>query len=424
MRFLTEIPLPHLELTGLDCDLTDSERSVLETVHRFASEVMRPAGAKLDRMAPDEVVAAGSPFFDFLKQLSELGVSPLAIAGLEPDVASRLLPLVAEELAWGDPGLTIAAIAGAFPALAAHLHGDPEVVDRFGSRLGCWLATQPDRGSDVADMEGTALAKGTRHNAGSLRARVTSTEVILSGQSSAWVSVGPVAETALAYVAADYGQGHHRADGTIEGVAVLVPLDVAGVSRGKPLDKLGQRALPQGEIYFDEVRVPRKYVIAGRETFHANFFTVLAFANMEMSASFTGVARAAFEHALAYSHERRQGGVPIIEHQTVRHRLFEMWRKTESARAMARRVANYNFKAPNPHVLASITAKVHCTQMAFEVANESVQIFGGNGLSRDYPVEKLLRDARAALIEDGENTVLGLVAADWLSRSFKSRTAR
>jgi acyl-CoA dehydrogenase len=424
MQFLTEIPLPALERTGLDMDLSDSERDVLETVHRFAAEVMRPIGMKLDRMTPEEVVADGSPFFDYMKQLDQLGISILGVAAQEPDVAARLVPLVAEEMGWGDAGLAIASVASAFPALAAHLSGDPELIEVFGARPGCWLATQPDRGSDVADLEGFVLDKGGKHNTGNLRARVTQDEVVLSGQSSAWVSCAPIAETALAYVAADYGDGFHRSDGTIEGVAVLVPLDLPGISRGRPLDKLGQRSLPQGELFFEDVRLPAKYVLAGREQFHPNFFSVLAFAGTEMCAVFTGVARAAYEHALAYTHERRQGGVPIIEHQSVRHRLFELWRKTESARALARRVSTYNFKAEAPHVLASVTGKVHCTQMAFEVTSEALQLFGGNGLTREYPVEKLLRDARAALIEDGENTVLGMVGGTWLSREYKARSGR
>lgn len=421
MQFLTEIPLPVLERTGLDADLSDSERDVLETMHRFAAEVMRPVAAKLDRMTPDEVVADGSPLFDFLKQLDDLGISVLAVAGLEPTVAARLLPLVAEEMGWGDAGLTILSIAGAFPALAAHLSGNPELIEVFGARRGCWLATQPDRGSDVADMEGFALDKGSRHNAGNLVARVEGDEVVLHGQSSAWVSGAPIAETALAYVAADYGDGFHRPDGTIHGMALLVPLDLPGVSRGRPLDKLGQRPLPQGELFFEHVRVPAKYVLADRDRFHGNFFSVLAFAGLEMSSVFTGVARAAFEHALAYTHERRQGGVPIIQHQSVRHRLFELWRKTESAREMARRITSYNLRGSAPHVLASATGKIHCTQMAFEVASEALQLFGGNGLTKEYPVEKLLRDARAALIEDGENTLLGIVAGSWLSREYQSR---
>src|SRR5438128_49949 len=139
------------------------------------------------------------------------------------------------------------------------------------------------------------------------------------------------------------------------------------------------------------------------------------------SATSTGVARAAFDHALAYVHERKQGGTAIINHQSVRLRIFDMWRKLEAGRALARRVFTYNYSAHGPHVLASVTSKTFCTQMALDVTNEAIQLFGSNGLTREYPLEKLMRDARAALIEDGENNVLALKGGTWLSRWYQSQ---
>jgi alkylation response protein AidB-like acyl-CoA dehydrogenase len=200
------------------------------------------------------------------------------------------------------------------------------------------------------------------------------------------------------------------------GIAVLIPFDSQGISRGKPLEKLGQRPLCQGEIFCDGVRVPQSYVVAGREDYERSFFSALTFANMEMGVAFTGLARAAYEHALAYVHDRRQGGANLIQHQSVKLRLFSMWQKVELCRAISRRAAWYNFVSGHPHLLASITAKTSVTQLAFEVAHEALQLFGGNGLTAEYPVEKLFRDARASLIEDGENNVLNLKGADWLSR--------
>ena len=148
-------------------------------------------------------------------------------------------------------------------------------------------------------------------------------------------------------------------------------------------------------------------------------FGVLTFANMEMGLTFTGLARAAYEHALHYCHERVQGGVPIIEHQSVKLRLFELWQKVETARATARRVATFNYLSEQPHVIASITSKSYVTQTAFEVASEAIQLLGGNGLTKEYPVEKLMRDASASKICDGENTVLKLKAAGLLSDWYK-----
>jgi alkylation response protein AidB-like acyl-CoA dehydrogenase len=132
-----------------------------------------------------------------------------------------------------------------------------------------------------------------------------------------------------------------------------------------------------------------------------------------MGQLFVGVARAAFELALDYAKERVQGGRPIFEHQSVRARLFRMFTKVEAARALARRVWSFT-STSFPQVHYSIASKVFCTNTAFEVASEAVQVFGGNGLSREYPIEKLLRDARASMIEDGCNEVLSLVGASRL----------
>jgi alkylation response protein AidB-like acyl-CoA dehydrogenase len=135
-------------------------------------------------------------------------------------------------------------------------------------------------------------------------------------------------------------------------------------------------------------------------------------ANIAMGQQFIGVARAAYDHALAYAKERVQGGVPIIEHQAVKARLFQLFMKLESARSHIRRVAiaEATTEGGVPFQYAA-SIKILATQTAFEIASEAIQMFGGNGLCREYPVEKIFRDARASLIEDGENNVLGLMAA-------------
>ena len=184
---------------------------------------------------------------------------------------------------------------------------------------------------------------------------------------------------------------------------------------------MGMRALCQGEIYFDNARVPLKYMIADADQGYSSFFGALTFANMEMGISFTGVARAALDHALAYVHERKQGGTEIINHQTVRARLFKMHQKVEACRAMAKRVFDYNYGPNGPHLLASATSKTYVTDTCVEVCSEAIQLFGGNGLTREYPLEKLFRDARASQIADGENNMLGLKAATWLSKAYKDK---
>ena len=146
-------------------------------------------------------------------------------------------------------------------------------------------------------------------------------------------------------------------------------------------------------------------------------------ANALMGATFTGCARSAYEHAHAYAHERKQGGVPIIRHQDVAKRLFHMARKVEISRAISRRAVTFNMTNHMPSLPVAMFAKTTSTQHAFEVASEAVQMFGGNGVTLEYPVEKIMRDARSSMIEDGCNEVLaikggmGLIDPDLLPAS-------
>jgi len=416
-----EMPLPTLGLAGLEADLSEEERAIQDAAHRFAEKVMRPIGEELDKMSPEEVIAEGSPLYSYLEQLRDSGILDLeTMVEMDYEQKARIIPIIFEELGWGDSGLAICALVVSLPAFAALGTGDPELIEQFGTRLGCWIATQPDRGSDIADMDATELYPGTKQNRPNLHARIEGDEVVLTGQSAAWVSAAPIAQTGLAYVPCDYGEGLYNEKGGLHQIAMLVDLDDPKVSRGKPLDKIGQRPLPQGELFFDDVRIPMKNVIAKGEKALGNFFGALAFGNMEMAFTFTGVARAAFDHALAYVHERKQGGTEIINHQSVRLRLFDLWRKVEASRGLAHRVAQYNYSSNGPHLLASVTSKTFVTQSSFEVASDALQLFGGNGLTKEYPIEKIMRDARAAMIEDGENNILSIKGAGWLSGWYKA----
>ena len=165
---------------------------------------------------------------------------------------------------------------------------------------------------------------------------------------------------------------------------------------------------------------PPTTVATGQDTIK-QFVGTLTFANMEMAATFTGVARSAFELALDYVHERKQGGAAIINHQSVQLRTFELWQKVEAARGLTHRVFNFNYSDNGPHLLASVTAKTYVTRTSFEVASEALQLMGGNGLTREYPIEKIMRDARASMIEDGENNILNLKGMRWLSRWYQDK---
>jgi alkylation response protein AidB-like acyl-CoA dehydrogenase len=232
-------------------------------------------------------------------------------------------------------------------------------------------------------------------------------EYVLNGQKSAWVSDGTIATHAALHVSLDPSKGMHGS-----GICIL-PLDLPGVTKGKPLNKIGQRALNQGEIFFDDVVIPKKYMVVSDYNLSLPLMRgILTNANSGMGVTFGGLAKAAFDEALKYAKERVQGGIPIIKHQNIKLKLVQMFRKVETARALARRTMAYNAaNAPMGSPIHAIVSKVTSTEAATEVAAEAIQIFGGNGLSKEYVIEKLFRDAKASMIEDGENSALSLAAA-------------
>ncbi len=394
-----------------EVDLTEEERAIQATAHRFAEEVMRPAGIKLDALAnPEDVIAKDSILWEVFKRHRALGFAELMAPGGDrtPAQQARLRCIITEEMGWGDSGLAIAFGVAGFPRMMAQMSGNAELIERFSADdcIGCWAGTEPDHGSDlIYYMRRPGTEQPGRPNC---LARKNGDFFVLDGQKSAWVSNGTIAKAAAMFCAVDMGDGQRR------DAAFLVPLDAPGVSKGKPLNKIGQRALNQGEIFFDHVRIPAKYMVIPPESYPFATEMILSTANGGMGSIFVGVAQAALDLALDYAKQRVQGGVPIFEHQNVKMRLFEMFRKVQAARALSRQVTLYNSTNIPPKLQLAVASKVTSTNTAFEVASSALQIFGGNGLSREYPIEKLLRDARASMIEDGCNDVLSLVAAESL----------
>lgn len=407
MKFNSALTMPAVGLSGFELPLAEEEAAIQASVHRFAKEVLRPVSRELDGMSAEEAVAPGSPFYSVFSEFGKLGLDPALLDELPPDMAVRIESLIGEELGWGDSGLAVSLGVAGFPLQMAIAAGNAELIDLCRGQIGCWMATQPDRGSDgqVFDMA-REWPEGQKSNIGNLTAKVTGDEIILNGQSSAWISNGTVAQVALGLLCADYGDGFFDADGRPYGIAVIIPLDVKGVSKGKPLSKIGQRSLPQGEIYFDNVKLPRRFALAERDGYYGAISSTWSQAGTHMSQVFTGVARSAFEYALQYCHERRQGGRILIDHQMTRLRLGEMLRRVETARAVARRSLSYARLSPQTHPYVTASAKVTVTEEAMAVVQEAFRLFGGNGTTREYPIEKLIRDTQSALIEDGENRVL------------------
>lgn len=412
-----------------------------EAVHRFAREEIRPIAREIDRMNPEEyaeIAAEGSPYWDVMRGLKgDLGahraVLPQEFGG--GGMSGREFHVLLEELAWGSPGLAIAFGVDIIPALFAVMAFDRDLEARFlepyladdeAAFQGCWGVTEPEHGSELV-MGETLLREGAGADADIPPPQATAEQDgddwVINGVKSSWISAAPMATHCALHVDMDPKGGD-------PGRLVLVDLDADGVTQGPPIEKLGQRDCPQGELVFDDVRVPASNVVLTSEMLHPDtgmvpFTQVLSFTSAGMAAVSTGLARAAFEEALAYARERKQGGRPIAEHQSVKAMLYEMFEAVETSRAYSRAVVEhvwernferFEFDASTRHALA---AQVYCKRTAFEVAHTALQVHGANGITKDYLIEKLFRDARVKLIEDGTTEILGLEAAESVVENYE-----
>jgi len=402
----------------LNKSVTPEQIALRDQMHRFAAEVIRPAAIELDKLTANEVIAPGSRLWDVIRQAYQQGYHtrgfPPALGGA--GLGQLESHIIGEEMGWASAGMSITLGVTAFPfsfaATAAAATGNktlldeivmPYVNDKEGKYIGCWAITEPDHGSDTL-LFGTEQFQ-TPDITFNVQARADGDDWLISGQKSAWVSNGTIATHACTFLTVDPSKGMNGG-----GVAVI-PLDLPGVTKSPPLRKLGQRDLNQGEIFFDNVRIPKAYMFVPPEAYTFAIDSVLAGANAFMGSTFTGLARAAFEEGLTYAKGRVQGGVPISEHQLVQKKLFDMFQKVESSRYLSRAALLYNDNQFPPGTQYSIASKVYCTQAAFEVASEAIQLHGGYGLTKEMLVEKLFRDARASMIEDGSNDILSLTAA-------------
>jgi alkylation response protein AidB-like acyl-CoA dehydrogenase len=408
-------------MDGLDLEVTlnPEQKAMIETAGKFALQVMRPAGIELDKLDSKSIIEKNSVLWSVYRKYHELGfhklIIPKALGGLEVDPLTWTL--IVEQLGYGDAGLCESLACSLVPFLIGAAFGGPEAhdwvraycEDTQGRMIGSFAFTEPDHGSDWV----LAAEPGfdNPESAPSVRAVRHGDEYIINGQKSAFISNGPIATHTLLICCVDKSKGMR---GT--GIA-LMPLDRPGISRSAPLDKLGLRTYPQGALIFDDVTIPEKMMLIAQP--EAGFDTqqwILTPAGELLSAIATGLAQAAFDEALRYAKVRIQGGKPIIEHQSIGLKLFKMLTMIETARSYSRRVALHNAAQPPGSALHALSAKVHCTETAFKVASEAMQILGGYGLSREYPVEKMFRDARTGMIGE-ENNALSLAGIPYLKQS-------
>lgn len=395
----------------LDLGLTDEDRELKAAAHIFAKEVMRPLSIELDRMSPEEVIAPASPYWGFIRQAYTLGYHKLPFPEVfgGPGLSPFQISLVMEELAWGSFGMTLALNTSLDAAVA--MGAGQQLIEEFtlpycectdGGVVGAWAITEPDHGSDTL-MAGYPSFRDPSIKA-QCRARLDGDEYIINGQKAAWVSGGTVAKSLLLMCQIDSDQGHAG------GGMFVFSLDRPGVSKGKPLDKLGARELNQGEIFFDDVRVPKEYLVVGPDRYEAELAAHLSLTTPMVGVWAVGLARAALDETLAYARERTQGGRRLADHPNVQQALFDMFRRVEAARQLCRAAFVHNWSNPPETRVPEygFAAKTFATQASLDVTSQAIQIFGGNGLSKEYVIEKLFRDARATLICDGSNDSLSI----------------
>jgi len=401
----------------IDMNVSNETQAMLNEVKKFSMEVMRPVGIRLDKFAnPEEVIASGSALWDVFKGFRELGLHtmeiPKACGGMAEENDPMNMVLIAEQLGYADAGLAISLGVSCMPFNTAAMFPTPVMQqlardfceDREGKMIGCWAITEPEHGTDWS-------IGGNNPKCGpAVKAVLKGNEYVINGEKSAWVSNGTIATHALLHVGLDPLRGMQG-----QGLAII-PLDLPGISRGKPLDKMGQRPLNQGAIMFEDVLIPKEYmVIPYPDLINALGGQGLARVNGGMAIVFAGLAGAAFDEAFTYAKQRIQGGVPICEHPTIKLKLMKMFTLVEAARANVRRMALYNLNNPlSPAVAHAVAAKCFSTETATMVASEAMQIFGGYGLAKEFPIEKMYRDARASMIEDGVNEALSIKAMDYM----------
>jgi alkylation response protein AidB-like acyl-CoA dehydrogenase len=411
----------------LNLDISDEAKEWQQKAREFAAEVVRPTGYELDQMDAQEAIAPDSPIFEFVATAHQEGFTkltgPKELGGLG---LTRLEEyLIFEEIATGDAGLGAVLFLAPFPFQYAYDLGSDELIEELskpyfaGERtdwFGCWAITEPAHGSDqLAAHTADLVVPG-----GEVGARLDGDEWVINGSKSWWVSSGVTASHATLFCNHD----NSRLD---RGGVAIVPLDLPGVSRGPALDKHGLRALAQGQIHLDNVRIPRQNMIVEPEDYVDVLNATHALANVSTALLAFGTGRAAYEGALKWSKERIQGGKVIYEHQAVQVRLFRMFQLLEASRALTRAVYAYNYGMADSEdeddkgsIQHSCASKTFTTEAAYEIADIAVQLCGGRGTRRGgvefsdgsvfYP-EKLLRDAKSYKIADGENTMLALLGA-------------
>ena len=368
--------------------LSDEQQGLRELAHAFATNEIRPVAWRYDRdsVFPEELV----------RKAWELGLMnayiPERYGG--PGLGALDGALLDEELAWGCSGVQTTLGCNALAATALLVAGSEELKRRFlgrlieAPRLASFCLSEPGAGSDVAALATRAVRRGDRY--------------VISGAKS-FVTNGSHADFYVVFAKTDPDAGR-------AGISCFVVPRAAGVVLDRHEDKMGQRASDTAALSFPEVEVPSDHLVGNENDGFGIAMAALDRTRPGVAAMAVGVARAAFEFARDYASERIQFDRPIAAHQAIQFMLADMATEIEAARLLYWRAA-CALDGGERATLLSAHAKRFAADTAMKVTTDAVQVYGGYGYMTDYPVEKLMRDAKVMQLFEGTSQIQRLVIA-------------
>ncbi len=372
----------------VDFTLTDEQKSLRELAHDFAEGEIRPVAWEYDR--------EGTWPIDVLAKAHEVGLMNTHLPEEYGGAGLTYLEgcMIEEELAWGCSGIQTSLGANGLAAAPVLLGGSEDVRREFcedltGSlKLASFCLTEPDAGSDVSGMRTRAVKHGDKY--------------VLNG-SKCFITNGSYADWFTVYAKTDPDAGHRGIS------AFLVPKDDT-IIVDKKEDKMGQRASNTATITFNDTEIDAKYLLGQENKGFKLAMMTLDRTRPGVAAMATGIARAAFEFACTYSKERVQFGVPIAMHQAIQFMIADMATKVHLSRLAVWNSAVL-LDQGSRNTLESSHAKRFAADSAMEVATDAVQVYGGYGFIKDYPDEKLMRDAKIMQLYEGTSQIQRLVIA-------------
>jgi acyl-CoA dehydrogenase len=370
-------------------DLTEEQVALQDMAHKFAANEIRPKAAEHDH--------AGTFPSEIFRKAFDLGLMtgfiPEAFGGL--GLASLDLCIIEEELGWGCSGITTSMTTNGLALAPILIAGTEDQKKKFVAPyseefgFASFCLTEPGAGSDAGGIATTAKKDGDGY--------------LLNGR-KCFITNGTHASQYTVFASTDRSKGHKGLS------AFVVPRSLPGVSPGKKEDKMGQRASDTSDVLFEDVRVPAANLLGKEGDGFKIAMKTLDIARPTVAAMSVGVARAAFELAMQYSKERVQFGTPIAMNQAIHFMLADMAMEIEAARMLTYKGA-WLLDQGKRNTKESSFAKAFAADLAMRVTTDAVQIFGGYGYMRDYPVEKLMRDAKLLQIYEGTSQIQRLVIA-------------